>query len=169
MFSGNQSSSKVPWYLSKTFDGIFYLFYTLCRTPCQKHNIFSVNICWTWKGGKRWEEIKRRKIRVRERNWEWMNQLVYAREEAAILYPKEGRSRQLNLGKYQIPPLVALRSWISRFEIWPCKDIQAFPFVLKCVVTQGLRPMGDATDTKESNLSSYKLNINATSPTSPPV
>lgn len=72
------------------------------------------------------------------------------------------------LGNYQITSLVALPSWVCRFEIWLCKEeLHPFPFILKCVVTQGLGPMGDATDIKESSFNSCKLNINATSPKTP--
>lgn len=78
ILSGGDSFPKVPEYSSKILGSLFSLFSLQCITQCQMHNGLSTNICWRWKGGRRREEIKRRKTEG-ERETERMNQLLYAR------------------------------------------------------------------------------------------
>lgn len=96
----SDSPLKVPEYSSQILGSIFNLFSLQCITQCQMHNRLSINISWKWKGGKRREEIKRRKIRGREGNWGRMNQLLYARISREEPAPPQGKSRRSTLPEY---------------------------------------------------------------------
>lgn len=166
----SDNSLKVPEYSLNIWGSTFHLF----SPQCQKHNRFSINICWEWKGGERKEEIKRRRIRGKERNWERMNLLLYARIPREEPAPPLQKSRRSSLPDNfrELPNHISGSSAFLSMQIWNMavqRGASPFPFYSEMCGDSGTGANGRCHWHKRIQLQQLQTKHQGYQPQNPPV